>query len=83
MKHLLSASMIALGMLAAAPLASAHAATRHPITQTRVVHARTASPRAGNEAYGYAPSRSYRAYPDGARSAYEEALIKTTEDDTY
>jgi hypothetical protein len=90
MKHLLSSSMIALGMLAAAPLASAHAATRHPITHTRVVHDRTTpsrvralGSRGGYEAYAYAPSRGYAAYPDGARSSYEEQLIQTTIKDTY
>lgn len=92
MKHLLTASMIAIGLLAAAPLAPAYAASsRHPITHTRVVHGHRASrvsalgspSRGGYEAYGYAPSGGYRAYPDGARSSYEEQLIRTTEDDTY
>jgi hypothetical protein len=34
--------------------------------------------RGGYEAYGPAPSGGYR-YPDGARSAYEEQLIQTTQ----
>ena len=104
MKHLLTASMIAIGMLAAAPLAPAYAASaKHPITHTHVnadrnpargttshIRARGAASRAGYEAYGYAPSAAYpgytargAAYPDGARSSYEEKLIQTTEQDTY
>jgi hypothetical protein len=34
--------------------------------------------RGGYEAYGYAPTGGYL-YPDGARSAYEEQLIQTTQ----
>jgi hypothetical protein len=93
MKYLPSASMIAIGLLAAAPLAPAHAATRRPITHTRVVHGHLGAPsrfpalgspsRGGYEAYGYAPSGGYGAYPDGARNSYEERLVETTEDDAY
>jgi len=98
MKVQLSALMIAIGMLAAAPLAPAYAASsKHPTTHARVYlqyPARSATshvpargaPSRGYEAYGYAPSGAYRAggavYPDGARSSYEEQLIRTTED-TY